>query len=161
MQKVSLKSRSPASTLYSVGWPAPALVVPVGRPPPRSHSRFAVDAGLAPAAGSTGTAPAECETQSARPGGAESPSETEKPSLLPITSTSRRPGGQRYLYYFVDLLSGPETTASTILLAAFPSRFLGLGFGAGGARGGPLVVYWRPERGVFQNHDPVVWTSLR
>ena len=49
--------------------------------------------------------------------------------FLHTTSTSRTPGGQRYFHYFVDLLRDWPTTASTILLAAFPSRFLGLGFG--------------------------------
>ena len=58
--------------------------------------------------------------------------------LLHTTSTSRTPGRQRYFHYFVDLFRDRPTTASTILLAAFPSRFLGLGFGVASREGGRL-----------------------
>jgi hypothetical protein len=131
--------RTAAPTLDSVGWPAPALVVPVGRPHSRSHSRFAVDAGLSPAAGSTGTAPVECETQSARPGGRNLRlKRRNRLLLLQITSTSRTRGGQRYLYYFVDLLSGPGDDSFDNTSGRFSVPVSGVGLGAGVARGGRL-----------------------
>ena len=76
--------------------------------------------------------------------GAESPSETEKPSP-PSAHLSHRGGreGSGTSTTSLTCFRHRPTTASTILLAAFPSRFLGLGFGAGVARGGPLVVYWQ------------------
>ena len=99
--------RTAAPTPDSVGWPAPALVVPVGRPHPRSHSRFAVDAGLSPAAGSTGTAPVECETQSARPGGRNLRlKRRNRLLLLQITSNIADAGGQRFLYLLRRLAVG-------------------------------------------------------
>jgi hypothetical protein len=98
-----------------------------------------VDAGLSPAAGSTGTAPIECETQSARPGGRNLRlKRRNRLLLLQITSTSRTPGGQRYLYYFVDLLSGPGDDSFDNTSGRFSVSVSGVGLGAGFARGGRL-----------------------
>ena len=60
--------------------------------------------------------------------------------LLEPTSTSRTLGGQRYFYHFVDSLRDRPTTATPILLAAFASRFLGLGFGFVSREGGRLSL---------------------
>jgi hypothetical protein len=145
---------------YSVACRAPALVAPVGRPHRRSHSRFGVDAGLAPAAGNTGSAPPAPHLNAKL-----NPLDLWRRNLrlklgnrlLPLqtTSTSRTPGGQRYLYYIVDLLRDRPTTASTILLAAFPSRFPGLSFGMVSREGGRLALTG-PQRFFKQPSQPFI-----
>jgi hypothetical protein len=66
------------------------------------------------------------------------------PDHLHIADTGRA-AAIPYLHYFVDLLRDLPTTASTILLAAFPLRFLGLGFGWRRLKGPPPVVDWLAE----------------
>jgi hypothetical protein len=61
-------------------------------------------------------------------------------ALLQPTSTSRTLGGQGYFHHFVDSLGDRPTTAAPILLAAFASRFLGLGFGFVSREGGRLSL---------------------
>jgi hypothetical protein len=61
-------------------------------------------------------------------------------ALLEPTSTSRTLGGQRYFHHFIDSLWNRPTTATPILLAAFASWFLGLGFGFVPREGGCLSL---------------------
>ena len=61
-------------------------------------------------------------------------------ALLEPTSTSRTLGGQRYFHHFIDSLWDRPTTATPILLAAFASWFLGLGFGFVPREGGCLSL---------------------
>jgi hypothetical protein len=133
-------------TLYSVAGPAPALVAPVGRPHCRAHSRSAAEAGLAPAVGSTDSAPPECETRSARPRAPESRSETGKPSRSPrahlhLADTGRTavlPPLRRFARGLADDSAAPTSGRFCVPVS-------GVGLWVGAARRGPLVASWLAE----------------
>jgi hypothetical protein len=123
--------RTVVPILYLAVWPA--LVAPFGRPHRPSPSGFAVDADLAPAAGSTGTAPPECETQSARPV-AESPSETGKPSPPPHHLDIANTGRAAVLPLLRRLASGPADNSVDHTSGRFSVQVSGVGLWGGVAR---------------------------